>query len=126
MASPNPLSISQMATIAEIPVRRIFHDEQTKDQESVSKQQNNSSWMLCLNPFIRLIRAIRQRRKERETCLYLMSLDDCFLNDLGINRADVVWAMRQRNPFVSPSEQLRRIARENRMIQIRNQKNTIT
>lgn len=115
MASSNPLSIDQLEQLA-TPAKTNYFDPtlQNPVKEKRVDSEGRSWWAVMFGPLYRLFHAVQQHRQERETCLYLLSLDDCHLDDIGINRADVVWAMRQHNPLLSATAELNKLVHGDR------------
>lgn len=115
MASSKSLSLHQLSTYplgsagTTSSEQRFVCDkaEYRKDET----ETENKSWATSI---IGLIRAFRQRIEDRRTLLYLKSLDDCYLDDIGINRADIVMARRLENTSMSASAVLQKIALESR------------
>ncbi len=125
----NQIPIKQFLNSTELPagttlVDQSSSDDPVKEQKASTKNSVQPWWMSSLGPFIHLYKATQQRRKERHTCKYLMSLDDCFLKDIGINRADVVRAMQSKYSPQGASAELERIACETRAVQIQLKKDS--
>lgn len=119
MASSKPLSIHQLSTYplpsagSDLSKKRIVFDK-LEYQKDVKESKRKSWWASSISRFIGVFRVVRQRVGDHRALVYLKSLDDCYLNDIGINRADIVMALRMENSSLSASAVLQKIALEKR------------
>lgn len=127
MASSKPLSMQQLSTYplpsagCGVSEKSIVVDR-PEYQKDVKDSERKSWWVSYIGLIIGLFRAVRKHVEDRRTILYLKSLDDCYLDDIGINRADIVIALRMENSSLSASAVLQKIALEKRQKYIKNVK----
>lgn len=113
------LSIETLATISRIPAKVLPVDQCPTDtpdenRKAGSKPGAKSWWMACLRRIERSYLANKQRRISRKACRQLLELDDSLLEDMGIDRGDIIHTVRQQAPLISSSVELENLVRGSR------------
>lgn len=126
MALLNPIAINQLTKYNQLAK---FTKTKTKlvvvDQALVhnsaeillvdTPKNKRLRWKAYISPMLRLYHRRKQHWIDKKACQQLLRLDDSSLKDIGINRADIIWAVRKQSPRISASAELEKIARENRL-----------